>query len=149
MVLDDTRQSGYTLGLMTDSCPTCGHTPPPSPHVVVVEGKVITLNTERDMHRYARADFTKEWRYAAKVMTLKAKVPKMAAIDVEVLPRVRYHQDVGSAFPTSKAIIDGIVDARVIPNDTAKFVRRLTFLPPVVSRKFKTESIELAIRPAA
>ena len=37
--------------------------------------------------------------------------------------------DTGNYMPTSKAVIDGIVDAKLIPDDSGEHVQWITFMP--------------------
>jgi len=100
-----------------------------------IEGKLFTLNTERGWHHHKRAKFVKAWRQSAYEEALKAKVPKMRALEVIFVPcrKDRRHMaDTGGHFPVAKACIDGLVDAGVIPDDGPEYVTSLTFRAPLV-----------------
>lgn len=60
------------------------------------------------------------------------KLPEMVWVSITIEPHQKGGrlQDVGACNPAVKAAIDGIVDAGVLPDDSSKFVRSLTFLPP-------------------
>ena len=45
--------------------------------------------------------------------------------------------DTGGHFPVAKAMIDGLVDARILTGDGPDTVRRLIFEAPVVSGESK------------
>ena len=101
-----------------------------------------TLNSERQgSHKgkkgggghYGRAARTKEWR--DKFAELADGYAPLRSIEVVVLPEVRNKTmpDTGACIGAAKAAIDGLVDAGVIPGDGPKYVRRLTFLAPVVT----------------
>ena len=50
-------------------------------------------------------------------------------------------------FPCAKSCIDGLVDAGVIPNDTAAHLTEMTFRPPVVeagTMALRLEVVEVA-----
>lgn len=108
------------------------------------EKRPWTLNSERQGGyaktgqkggggHHGRAIRTKEWR--AKFAELAAGYPPLRSIEVTVLPEVRNRTmpDTGACIGAAKAAIDGLVDAGVIPEDGPKYVRRLTFLAPVVT----------------
>lgn len=93
-----------------------------------------TLNVERQGNRWKRAPLVKEWR--AKFAELAAGYAPLRSIDVTVLPELRNRSgepDTGACIGAAKAAIDGLVDAGVIPEDGPTYVRRLTFLAPVVT----------------
>ena len=76
------------------------------------------------MVRDARA----RWAWHA----LAARVPRLDRIRVEAQPMSkdrRWRPDVAACYPSVKAAIDGLVDARVIPDDDDRHVLNLTFLP--------------------
>ena len=94
----------------------------------------VTTNAERAGNRFARADFTKDWRtlgFAAARNLPKAKWINVIAEPFQERGRL---QDVGACNPSVKAVIDGIVDAKVIPDDSADFVKEIRFLPPKRSK---------------
>jgi hypothetical protein len=106
------------------------------------EKRPWTLNSERQGgHQgrkgggghFGRASRTKEWR--EKFAELAADCRPLRSIEVVVLPEVRNKvmPDTGACIGAAKAAIDGLVDAGVIPDDGPRFVRRLTFLAPVVT----------------
>lgn len=91
--------------------------------------KPITTNAERAGNRWKRAESTREWRDAFRL--LAAEIPPMRWMNVTVQPfqkRGRL-QDTAACNPSAKAAIDGIVDAGVIPDDSGEYVRQITFLP--------------------
>lgn len=86
-----------------------------------VPGKLWTVNAERRMHWSRRARLTKEMREAGWGIALAYKAPRLSKALVTVTP----HQskrgplaDSHAFYPAVKACVDGLVDARVIPNDT-------------------------------
>lgn len=98
-----------------------------------------TVNTERgrggtkdkEWSWRDRAGATLQWRGDFKILAKQAKIPPLrsAAIEVRQLTKTRTRPDPGSIYPAVKAAIDGIVDARVLPDDGPDFVSRLTFFP--------------------
>lgn len=64
-----------------------------------------------------------------------AKIPELDRVEIYAWPvGSLVRQDVGACFPSVKAAIDGLVDARVIPKDTKQHVTRLTLMPPKTGR---------------
>ena len=88
-------------------------------------------NAERAGNRWEQAKQTKAWRAGFQLLAKYEKIPPMAWITVTVEPHQKggRPQDVGACNPSVKAAIDGLVDAGVLPDDSAKFVKSLTFLP--------------------
>lgn len=98
------------------------------------ERRPWSLNVERQGNRWKRAELVKDWRYA--FACLATNVPRLTHISVTVLPELKNRSgepDTGACIGAAKAAIDGLVDAGVIPEDGPKYVRRLTFLAPVVT----------------
>jgi hypothetical protein len=98
-----------------------------------------TLNTERsgasrgNGGRFGRSKLTGEWRQ--KFAELAEGLAPLRSATITVLPEVRNRvmPDTGACIGAAKAAIDGLVDAGVLPDDGPKYVRRLTFLAPVVT----------------
>jgi crossover junction endodeoxyribonuclease RusA len=92
-----------------------------------------TTNAERNGNHWERARLVKEWRTAFHVLAMEAKIPPLKWMAVTAEPfttgRGRY-QDVAACNPAVKAAIDGIVDAGVLPDDSAKYLTSLTFITP-------------------
>lgn len=94
-----------------------------------------THNRERQMYHYARAALVDEWRHAFAMLAREARVPPQERIAVTVEPhyaRTTSRPDVGACAGAAKAAVDGIADARVIPDDTPDHLVSLTFLQPVM-----------------
>ena len=92
----------------------------------------LTTNRERTLNRYERAKIVKEWRTAAWVWAIHHHVPafEWATIEVEIHQARGVLADIGSHWPTVKAVVDGLVDAKVLPNDTPKHLRGYAQHPP-------------------
>jgi hypothetical protein len=98
--------------------------------------KPWTANAERTWHYHKRADMVRRTRERFGWLTIRQRIPLLDQIVVVAEPHLRNSRsipDVGACFPTVKAAIDGIVDAGVIVDDTAKHLTALVFLPPKVS----------------
>lgn len=93
----------------------------------------MTMNEYRTLHYRRRADYDQEVRTTFGWLAKAAKIGKLKAIIVTAVPMVRAGTtmpDPGACFPAVKAAIDGIVDARIIPNDTGAYVKAITFVAP-------------------
>ena len=91
----------------------------------------VSLNASYGHHRKERTAHVIEWRDSFVWLAREARVPKMEAIHVTVEVGMSGRlQDIGNAYVSAKAAIDGLVVAQVIPNDTGDHLHSLTFLPP-------------------
>jgi hypothetical protein len=97
--------------------------------------KPWTANAERTWHHHRRAAEVKACRSRFYYLTLQAKVPPLDQIVVIAQPfrkDRRSMPDVAACYPTVKAAIDGIVDARVVPDDSPKHLIGLVFMAPEI-----------------
>jgi crossover junction endodeoxyribonuclease RusA len=67
-------------------------------------------------------------------------------VDIEATP-VGVRHDVGNTYPTVKACVDGTVDAGVLRDDRAEFVRKLTMHAPVAVVGSLQRGIVLMVSP--
>jgi len=91
-----------------------------------------TTNSERAGNRWERAALVKTWRQAFKLLAKSEKIPPLvwAHVTVEPFQKGGVLQDVASCNPAVKAAIDGVVDAEVLIDDSPKYLKSITFLPP-------------------
>lgn len=99
-------------------------------------GRAGKKATEKEWHWSTRAEAVAQWRGDFKVLAKEAKIPplKSAVIEVHQITPTRVRPDPGSIYPAVKAAIDGLVDAKVLPDDGPDYVDRLTFYPAEVGR---------------
>lgn len=98
-----------------------------------------SLNQERKSHWSWRAERAQEWRGAFHLLAMEAKVPALAKIAVVVsVEGPGILQDVGNCYPAAKAAVDGLVDARVIPDDIPEHLVLLGFTPPRRAKRART-----------
>jgi hypothetical protein len=100
------------------------------------ESRPWTLNVERQGNRWKRAKLVGEWRPSFRLLALEAKMRPCSSIAVTVWPEVRHGggmPDTAACVGAAKAAIDGVVDAGVLPDDGPVYVKRLTFMAPIVS----------------
>jgi crossover junction endodeoxyribonuclease RusA len=107
-------------------------------------------SNERYSHWSQRSGPTKEWREATAEAARDNGVPAMERATITAVVRRadrRTDTDAQNRYPTIKAAVDGLVDARVLPDDKDAHVLALTIRPgPPVSRKdFPRGVLELII----
>lgn len=94
----------------------------------------ISLNQERNQHFRKRVEDTKWWREGFAWAAIEAGMPSLTAAEIIVQPVLenRRWQDTAACFPSAKAAIDGLIDARVLDDDTPDIVPSITFKRPVL-----------------
>lgn len=84
------------------------------------------LNSNQRLHRMVHAKRTAAWRKAANeaVWEHGAWSPFVRPVHITVtIHKTRAGRwDAGNLYPTAKAIVDGLVDAGVIPDDSNEWV---------------------------
>jgi hypothetical protein len=108
-------------------------------------GRPITMNKHRTLHHLERAKVDAEIRAYWFTMALKARLPRLERIRIEVTPLHKNNaspQDVAACAPYEKAARDGLVDARVIDDDSGVYVACCSFFPP---RVCGVDGIELVV----
>lgn len=109
-----------------------------------------TVNAMRRLVPHQRGRVEKEWREEFFMLAKKGRVqPYDVAVEIVVRVWLRKGtsvQDIGACFNAYKAALDGLVDAGVLPDDTPKWVKRVTFEAPITDTK--EDGIELRLYPA-
>jgi crossover junction endodeoxyribonuclease RusA len=79
------------------------------------------LNSNDRPHWSARARITKNLRWTTFYAARRKKIPPMQRVHVlaEYEPPDRRRRDPGNLYPSIKACVDGLVDAKVCPDDDA------------------------------
>lgn len=82
------------------------------------------LSANQRLHWAAKARLTREIRRDSALLIRAAGVPPCERVKVRVLWCVadRRRRDPSNVMPTQKAVVDGLVDAGVVPDDTPDFV---------------------------
>ena len=77
------------------------------------------LSANHRHHWALEAQLVKEWREAAHWHAKRAKLPHLAACHIEATLRFpdRRRRDAGNYAPTLKAVVDGLVDYGLLPDD--------------------------------
>ncbi len=102
-----------------------------------------TTNKERRMHFQVRSNLVKPAREAAKLITLNMMrsrqiKPFTDPVHVEFFPtqaKAGSLADTANHLPPCKAVLDGIVDAGLLTDDTPEFVLSQRFWPPVKAKE--------------
>jgi crossover junction endodeoxyribonuclease RusA len=94
------------------------------------------VNGQRNMHYRKVAKLVKWWRGRAEVASRGlALVGGPVDVVVHVYLKGKRSQDCGACYPTVKAIIDGIVDAGVLLDDTPEHVASIRMDAPVLGAR--------------
>jgi len=78
------------------------------------------INANQRLHHYKRAELTRTWRALTAATVADGWHPyhyKRAHITVSIRFATNHRRDVGNFYPTAKAIVDGLVDAKVLADD--------------------------------
>ena len=105
--------------------------------ILEIEGRPLNLNAERKMEvrqrsrakRKIREDATWLWQ------SQKSKAPLVFPWRVIATPFYRTRAgcpDTGACYPTVKSVIDGAVDAGILPDDSPEYVGSILFNAPVM-----------------
>ena len=86
--------------------------------------KQLSLNDR--MHWAVKMKATKEWRDAALVLARHHRIPacKRILVELHYLPRTNQRRDPDNLVASLKPLVDGLVDAGVVPDDTEQWVDR-------------------------
>lgn len=101
-----------------------------------------TLNGERKMTPFRRAEKVREWRQAFQIIGHQGQRFEWADVEVRVYLRDMRGQDTVGAVSAYKAALDGLRDAKVIPDDSPQFIRSVTFRAP---EKGTYDALELVL----
>lgn len=87
---------------------------------------IVQLSLNDRQHWALKAKHVKEWRDAAHVLAKHARIPSCRRVLVELhyLPRTNQRRDPDNLVASLKPLVDGLVDAGVVADDTADFVDR-------------------------
>ena len=82
------------------------------------------LTANQRLHWSERGRRTAYWRFNTRMVASAARMPALTRISVhlEIHPPDRRRRDPSNWMPTQKACVDGLVDARVVPDDSPAYV---------------------------
>ena len=121
------------------------------PYVLVIDwlGRPLLANQANKMHWAQLGRARTAWGDAAIMAARIAKLPPLDRVTFTVQPEYpsrRNLPDPDGCSPCVKGIIDGLVRARFLPDDTAAHVAAVTYLPPRV-KPGAQPGIVVTIRP--
>lgn len=105
--------------------------------VIPAPAQLLTHNAERRMHHMQRASVVRLWRKSAMVWAQVTRMQKFQSAEVWFLIEQAKGRlaDPVSHSPCGKAIIDGLVDAKILKDDTGEYVTKVTYLPVIRGEK--------------
>ena len=84
------------------------------------------INSNQRLHRMVKAARVRSWRFTARDVAMAddhwAPFERPVHITITVHKTRAGRWDAGNLYPTAKAIVDGLVDAGVIPDDSNEWV---------------------------
>lgn len=91
--------------------------------VTAAAWKAQHLSANHRPNRYAKAEQTKWWRTLAMLQCRRSGLPKLEHARIEIWYRFpdNSRREVANLQPTSKAIVDGLVDAGLVPDDRDEY----------------------------
>jgi hypothetical protein len=95
-------------------------------HIITFDERCPSVNSSYRSHWREQAAITRRWREWACLLATR-KPPLTPPVVVHVQPHTKDNRlaDAGNSFGVAKAIIDGFVDAGMLPGDGPKIVRAL------------------------
>ena len=100
-------------------------------------GRPLTENAAHRMHYRKVSSIRKQYREAGFWLAKRAKIPALETARFEVwgsYPDHRSLPDPSALAPAFKGVLDGMVDARVLPDDKGEHVLGVSYLPPAVCK---------------
>lgn len=98
-------------------------------------GRPLTHNAAKELHPAAAQRERQAWRNASATLARQVRIPKLACVEITVqahYPDRRSWPDPDGIYPSVKGIIDGLVQAQVLPDDRGEFVRCVAYMRPVL-----------------
>jgi hypothetical protein len=100
-------------------------------------GRPLGTNKVHDLPGVARTAARQPWAVATEQIARKRKIPRMECIALTVQARyetLQWWLDIDGAAPTVKGILDGLVRAKVVPDDCYPHIAKITYLRPTLDR---------------
>jgi hypothetical protein len=124
--------------------------PVAGPWRLLIKAPVAWVNANDRGHWRPRAALIAEWRRAGAIYARQARLPR---IDPPVVLTAYVHRidnrraDAQNMAPTIKAVVDGIVDHGVLPDDANKYVAATIIKPgpKVLAREYPLGLLTLEI----
>lgn len=100
--------------------------------VLVIPAPTEWINANNRRHWAAKASLTATWRHAAGWQARAARLPRLTGpvhVTAIVHRADQRRADAANCSDTVKAVIDGLVDAGVLPGDHDQVIRSTTIVP--------------------
>jgi hypothetical protein len=106
--------------------------------------KPVSLNAERSAHWTKRAAATDHILQRTSWEILDQGIPPFSTLTVEFHIETKGRlMDCGNAYPSMKAMIDALQKMKIIPDDSPKYLTRITMNAPT---KAKQDQITMSIQ---
>lgn len=89
---------------------------------ITLEPPCAFINANDRLHHHAKAKLTKAWREAAAIQGRHLPKYVRAHIVVSIRFPTNHRRDIGNLYPTAKALVDGLVDADALLDDSDTFI---------------------------
>jgi Holliday junction resolvase RusA-like endonuclease len=87
---------------------------------IVLEPPCAFINANQRLHFHQRNELTQSWRKAA-AKAIESQFEPYHYTRAHIVCEIRFpdnrRRDVGNYYPTAKAIVDGLVDSLLLPDD--------------------------------
>lgn len=109
------------------------------------------MNDERKLHWRALSGIHADWRKAGAQACLLERPPKMEQAFITTWTQYPKGTlpDADAHAPTLKCLLDGIVDAGVLPNDNREYVKAILFLASVKGPKGSRPTVYVNLDPTS
>lgn len=98
-------------------------------------GRPLLANKAAKMHPIAASKAREEWRDAATLLAREQHIPRLSKVDLRAQARYRTRRspsDTDACSPSVKGAIDGLVEAGVLVDDGALYVRSVQYVAPQI-----------------
>lgn len=105
---------------------------------ITVDWRPWTINEERRMHWSKLSEIKAMWRQRGAVEAKRMKIPPLITATLSVQPVIKDRKsepDIGACMGAVKALVDGLVDAKVLPDDSGDYLTYIGFYPPEIGEK--------------
>lgn len=91
---------------------------------LTIPAPAIWLNANQRTDLRRQTPDRRAWRDAGRVYAMQAKLPKL--LRAHILAELRFadarHRDVHNLYPTIKALVDGLIDYGLLPDDSHQYL---------------------------
>ena len=106
--------------------------------ILLPAGQTYTSNQQRQMHWSRQSSINRHLRHRGAIEARGIQPMRRASLLIRVIhPRADKRRDPPNWWPTAKHLIDGVVDAGLIADDSSKYIPRTSFeggIDPTIAR---------------